>query len=89
MNFDIVEIEEFSGRMAKIYSIMLDGDEMTLLDHFFDENEQFEEDLSIIAAKLKIMDKIKDVGFSFLKKMKVLQETELLHYGTTVYAYTV
>lgn len=55
MNFDIVEIEEFSGRMAKIYSIMLDGDEMTLLDHFFDENEQFEEDLSPVVPQRRIL----------------------------------
>lgn len=34
MNFEIVDIEEFSGSMAKIYSIMLDGDDLTLLDHF-------------------------------------------------------
>ncbi|MEA4868678.1 hypothetical protein SDC9_59342 [bioreactor metagenome] len=68
MNFDIVEIEEFSGRMAKIYSIMLDGDEMTLLDHFFDENEQFEEDLSIIAAKLKIMGQDKGCWIQFFKE---------------------
>ena len=45
MNFDIVDIEEFSGRMAKIYSIMLDGDEDTLLDQFFEENQQYEEEL--------------------------------------------
>ncbi len=55
MNFDIVDIEEFSGRMAKIYSIMLDGDEDTLLDQFFEENQQYEEELKEIVTKLKIM----------------------------------
>ena len=52
MNFDIVEIEEFSGRMAKIHSIMLDGDDMTLLDHFFEENGLYVDDLTEMAAKL-------------------------------------
>ncbi|HQP79563.1 MAG TPA: hypothetical protein PL115_06850 [Bacteroidales bacterium] len=41
MNFEIVEIEEFSGDKAKIYSIMLEGDDATLLDQFFEENQTF------------------------------------------------
>lgn len=55
MKFDIADIEEFSGSMAKIYSIMLDGDDETLLDDFFEENKQYEEELKEIAAKLKTM----------------------------------
>lgn len=55
MTFDIVDIEEFSGRMAKIYSIILEGDEDTLLDQFFEENSQYEEELSEIARKLMVM----------------------------------
>lgn len=55
MNFKIVDIEEYSGSMAKIYSIMLDGDYQTLLDHFFDDNKEYEDDLKEIAAKLVIM----------------------------------
>ncbi len=35
MNFQLIEIKEFSGKMAKIYSIKLDGDENTLLEQFF------------------------------------------------------
>lgn len=55
MDFEFVEIEEFSGSKARIYSIAIDGDEMTLMDHFFDDNKSFQTDLAIIAAKLKTM----------------------------------
>lgn len=32
MKFDIINIEEFSGQKAQIYSIMYEGDDMTLMD---------------------------------------------------------
>jgi len=55
MGFEIVDIEEFSGSMAKIYSIMFDGEDQTLLDHFFEDNQQYEDDLKVIASKLVSM----------------------------------
>lgn len=55
MNFEIVDLEEFSGNMARIYSIMLDGDDLTLLDHFFEDNQQYEDELKVIASKLVSM----------------------------------
>lgn len=30
MKFEIINIEEFSGNMAQIYSIMYEGDDLTL-----------------------------------------------------------
>ena len=41
MNFTIENIEEFSGGMAQIYSVMFEGDDMTLMDHFFEDNAQY------------------------------------------------
>ena len=38
MKFEIINIEEFSGRKAQIYSVMYEGDDMTLMDHFFEDN---------------------------------------------------
>lgn len=32
MKFAIIDIEEFSGKKAQIYSIMYEGDDMTLMD---------------------------------------------------------
>jgi len=55
MNFVIVDLEEFSGSKAKIYSIMFDGDNQTLLDHFFEDNKHYESDLIEIASKLVSM----------------------------------
>ena len=61
MKFDIVNIEEFSGPKAQIYSIMYDGDDMTLMDRFFEENfKEHPEDLEEIALKLRVMGS--DVG---------------------------
>ena len=37
MKFDIINIEEFSGQKAQIYSIMYEGDDMTLMGHFFED----------------------------------------------------
>lgn len=39
VNYEIVELEEFAGSMATIYSAILDGDNLTLFDHFVDENK--------------------------------------------------
>ena len=68
MNFEIVEIEEFSGDKAKIYSIMLEGDDDTLLDQFFDENQQYEEDLKVIADQLDIMGSSTGCRIQFFKE---------------------
>lgn len=55
MVFEIVEIEELSGKKAKIYSVMFAGDDLTLLDHFFEDNREFELELREITAKLITM----------------------------------
>ena len=50
MKFDIINIEEFSGQKAQIYSIMYEGDDMTLMDHYFEDNEkEHSEDLEEMA----------------------------------------
>lgn len=36
---------------------MLDGDDLTLLDHFFEDNAEFKDELTEIAAKLRTMGK--------------------------------
>ena len=55
MNFDITEIAELSGEAAHIYSITLSGEEKTLLEQFFDENTEYEDELNVIAEKIYIM----------------------------------
>ena len=55
MNFDIEEIKELSGDAASIYSVTMEGEETTLLEQFFDENAEYEEELNEILNKLYVM----------------------------------
>lgn len=55
MNFEITELEEFSGEKAHIYSVTLQGEEETLLEQFFDENAEYEGELKTIIEKLLVM----------------------------------
>lgn len=68
---------------------MLDGDEMTLLDYFFDESEQYEEDLIKIAAKLKNMGQ--DIGcrIQFFKENEGAPGDGVVALWNNRYAYTV
>ncbi len=55
MNFEIEEIKELSGNAASIYSVTMEGEEMTLLEKFFDENAEYKEELNEILEKLYVM----------------------------------
>lgn len=55
MKFKIEEMEDFSGNAASIYSVILEGDETTLLYQFFDENAEYETELKEIFNKLCVM----------------------------------
>ena len=67
MNFEITELSEFSGEMAHIYSVTLRGEELTLLEQFFNENAEFKEELSIIAGKLMVMGNDTGCRYEFFK----------------------
>ena len=68
MKFDIVDLNEFSGRAAKIYSILPEKDALTLLDHFFDDNKDYYLELKEIAAKLITMGKYTGCRPQFFKE---------------------
>lgn len=55
MNFDIQEVEELSGSQARIYTVLVEGDEDTLLEQFFDANAEHVEELTDIVTRLKVM----------------------------------
>lgn len=57
MDFEIVEMEEFSGEKAHIYSVCLNGCEESLLEQFFEENECYQSELTTIVEKLLVMGK--------------------------------
>lgn len=55
MQFEFVDMEEFTGRMAHIYTVLLAGEESTLLEQFFHDNRQYSSELINIAEKLTVM----------------------------------
>ena len=56
-NFDITEIADLSGEMAHIYSVTLKGEEQTLLEQFFEDNAEYEDELDSIIQKILLMGK--------------------------------
>ncbi|MBL0055353.1 MAG: hypothetical protein IPP31_04005 [Chitinophagaceae bacterium] len=56
MNYEIVELEDLSGSITTIYSIVQEGDDRTLLEHFIDENIPFyKAEVSNILARIQAM----------------------------------
>lgn len=55
MKFEIKELEELSGEKAHIYSVVLEGDEETLLEQFFTENSEHVEELQTMLSKIQTM----------------------------------
>lgn len=56
MNFELVELSQFSGDTTTIYSAILEGDENTLLDRFILENEEkYPHEISDILQRLTVI----------------------------------
>lgn len=54
MNYEIVELEEFSGSQAIIYSVIMEEGDITLLDHFVNENiENYRKEIKFIVNRLQ------------------------------------
>lgn len=53
-NLKIIEVESFSGEKAKIYSVILEGDDTTLLEQFFEENKN-QKDFKKVFSKIHTM----------------------------------
>jgi hypothetical protein len=67
MDFDIIELADLSGEMAHIYSVTLKGDELTLLEQFFEDNAEYVEELNTIIQKLILMGKETGCRYEFFK----------------------
>lgn len=52
MLFEMVQMEDLSGEAAKIYSVVLEGDELSLLEHFVLDNSEHASDVDIMIKKL-------------------------------------
>ena len=55
MKFEIREVENLTGTKARVYSVILDGEEKTLLEQFFDENIEHIKDLKRVLYKIHVM----------------------------------
>jgi CRISPR/Cas system CSM-associated protein Csm5 (group 7 of RAMP superfamily) len=54
VNYEIVEMESYSGSEAKVYSIIPEGEEETLFEKFVDENlVSYKEEIKDILKRLK------------------------------------
>ena len=67
MDFDIIELADLSGEVAHIYSVTLKGDELTLLEQFFEDNAEYVEELDTIIQKLILMGKETGCRYEFFK----------------------
>lgn len=56
MDFDFQEIEELSGAKARVYSVVLEGEEDSLLEQFINENaHQYPKEVQKIFGKIRTM----------------------------------
>lgn len=69
MKFEIVELEEFSGGRAAIYTILEMGESSSLFDKFLETNQQYEEELKDILETIDLIGNKKGV-VEFLIKDK-------------------
>lgn len=54
MNYEIVELEEYKGKKATIYSILMEGDEYSMFDHFLiDHIQEYKEEVKSILGRLE------------------------------------
>lgn len=55
MKLEIREMENLTGAKARVYSVILDGEEDTLLEQFFNENAEHIDDLKKILYRIQVM----------------------------------
>lgn len=68
MNFEIVELEEFSGTKATIYAIAEIGESLTLFHKFLDENAEYDEELKDILITIDLIGRKKGVADYLIKE---------------------
>jgi hypothetical protein len=68
VNYEIVEMEPFSGSEAKVYSIIPEGENVTLFEKFVDENKVvYKEEIKDILKRLKQIGHATGARESFFK----------------------
>ena len=68
MKFEIVELDEFSGRKASVYSIWIEEIDKTLFDQFVDENENtYHNEIGSIIDRLELIGNLTGAREQFFK----------------------
>lgn len=56
MKFEIVELDEFSGRKTTVYSVWVNEEKQTIFDRFVEENrEQYHQEVQSIIDRIEII----------------------------------
>jgi putative component of toxin-antitoxin plasmid stabilization module len=68
VNYEIVELEEFTGKGATIYSVIMEDDATTLFEGFLRENKaKYNEEIKSIVGRLKQMGDVTGARAQFFK----------------------
>lgn len=74
MNFEIVRLSDFSGKKATIYSVIQEDEDLTLFDHFIEENEnEYPDEILDIVKRIKAIGMLQAQELTFSKIKKVFQ----------------
>ena len=68
MNYEIVELAQFSGNKTTVYSVILEGDNKTLFDHFVLENAtNHKNEVKFIVNRIKEIGKTTGARLGYFK----------------------
>ena len=68
MKISLVELEELSGEKLKVYSVVVEEEELTLYDQFLEENqEQHKDEISDITNRIEVMARFTGLRDDFIK----------------------
>ena len=67
MQFELIQMEDLSGDAAKIYSVILEGDSLSLLEHFVLDNPEYVMDIRTILDKIRFMGQANGCKAHFFK----------------------
>jgi hypothetical protein len=69
VKFSLVELEELTGEKIKVYSIIIEEEELTIYDKFLDENQdQFQEEVIDITNRIEVIAKYIGLRDDFIKQ---------------------
>lgn len=68
MDFKITEIDSLTGAKAHVYSVIMEGEDESLLEQFFNENAKYKKDLLKVINKIHVMSHDTGCRKSFFKE---------------------